>query len=305
MAVLMLFPGRSFSETLMPGANLVQLTTDGKSRAWFMSPRGEWITYLRDISNTQAQLRVMKVDGSEDRAVSPVGNPFFVQWSWAGDRLSYEFTSNREPGSQGNVFIYDLAEDRSYPVSQTYSYSSLMGGRWWGRGRGNKSRQDERPGLNSWSHADGPYWSVDDKFVAYSLRTSGGEEQVWVAETASGKYQRILPQRGGVQEQRWSPNTPPRLVLQLTASGRHNDVATVNADGTGLTMLTNIGGESVDNDNAAWDPTGKWIAYVSDLEMTKTEREKHCSDVWVARPDGSESRNLTQASSNSTESDDR
>jgi len=301
MAGLTLFPGRSFSKTLIPGANLVQLTTDGKSRAWFMSPRGNWITYLRDISNTQAQLRVMKVDGSDERAVSPVGNPFFVQWSWAGDRLSYEFTSNREAGSQGNVFIYDLAEDRSYPVSQTYSYSSLMGGMRWGGQRDGNSRQDERPGLNDGPFANGPYWSADDKFVAFSLRTSGGEEQVWVSETESGKYRRILAQRRGVGDQRWSPNIPARLVLNVVASGYYNDVATVNADGTGLTMLTNIGSESVRNDDAVWGPTGEWVAYVSDLEMTKTERQKWRSDVWVARPDGSESRNLTQASSNSTE----
>lgn len=307
-AVLMLFPGLSFSETLMPGANLVQLTTDGKSRAWQMSSRGNWIAYLLDISNTQAQLRVMTLDGSEDRAVSPVGNPFFVQWSWGGDRLSYEFTSNRELGSQGNVFIYDLAGDRSYTVSQTYSYESLFGGRRFGRGgrpgggvRSRPPRQDERPGLNQGPFADGPYWSADDKFVAFSLRTSGGEEEVWVSDSVTGRYQRILPQRSGVGEQRWSPNTPARLVLQVTASGIYNDIATVNANGTGLTMLTNIGSDSVRNDDAVWSPTGEWVAYLSDLEMTEDEQQRFRSDVWVARPDGSEARNLTQATSNSTE----
>jgi len=76
MAWLSVFPIELYAETLAPGANLVQLTTNGKSRIWRASPRGEWLAYLKDISNTQAQLCVIRVDGSEDRTVSAVGIPF-------------------------------------------------------------------------------------------------------------------------------------------------------------------------------------------------------------------------------------
>ena len=285
----------------MPGATLTQLTTDGKSRAWFLSPRGGWLTYLRDISNTQAQLRVMRVDGSDDRTVSPVGNPFFVAWSWGGERLSYQFTSNRTGDSQGNAFIYDLAEDRSYPVSQTYSFGAMSGGFDDFDDDDGGGRQNERPGLNDWGRDGGPSWSIDDKYVAFGVSTSGGGQELWVSEAASGKYERILAQRRGVDGFQWSRATPPRLVVNVVASGFNRDIATVSPDGTGLVMLTNIGSDSIDNGNATWSPTSEWVAYSSDLQMTEQEQQRRRSDMWVARPDGSESTNLTKASSNSTE----
>lgn len=312
IALFSVFPSKGYSESLMPGANLVQMTTNGKSRIWRASPRGEWLAYLKDVSNTQAQLRVMRVDGSEDRAVSAVGNPFFIAWSWAGDRLSYEFTSSRTGDSQGNAFIYDFEGDRSYPISQTYSYDALAGrsgggdwekdGDWEGFGGGSRSaRQDVRPGLNDYPYAEGPVWSIDDKFVAFSVSGSGGSDEVWVSDALSGKYERILAQRSGVSKQQWSSTTPSRLTLCVVASGRNVDIATVSPDGTNLTMLTDIGSDSIGNGSPYWSPTGEWIAYSSDLKMTEQEQRRGRADYWVARPDGSDVRNLTQATSNTTE----
>lgn len=307
------FPRHASAEELHPGAKLIQLTTDGKSRGWFWSTRGNRIAYLRDLSNTQAQLRVMNADGSDDRDVSPVGNPFFIQWSWAGDRLSYEFANQRDPNSQGGAFIYDLATDQSIPISENSTYGALSGfrprppgGRGGGGSQSNRrpprrESQSRRPGLNSFGGADGPIWSADDKYVAYSLLGPGGDDELWVAETATGQFQRLLSQRGSVAKPWWSPSVPGQLVVGVQASGRYHDAAVVNPDGSGLTMVTNIGSDSIEQDDPYWSPTGEWVSYTSDAEMTEDEQRKRRTDVWIARPDGSEHRNLTQATSNSTE----
>ena len=311
---LVVSPGATFAESIIDGAQLVQLTKNGKSRAWSWAWRGDRIAYLLDISNTQSQLRIMNSDGSDDRDVSPVGNPFFAEWSWNGDRLSYEFANQRERGSQGGVFIYDDAADKSIVVSQSYNFGSLFGffrgssgrsgGRSGGRSRrsgGSSGGQNQfRPGLSSGPSGNGPYWSADDNYVAFSVRGSGSNNEVWVVDSATGEYNRILSTRGEVSQQRWSPGIPGELSLTVSA-GDGRDIATTDLEGKSLTLLTNIGSDSIRNRSPRWSPTGEWISFVSDMEMTEQEQERGRSDIWLARPDGSGMRNLTNASTNVTE----
>jgi type II secretory pathway component GspD/PulD (secretin) len=68
-----------------------------------------------------------------------------------------------------------------------------------------------------------------------------------------------------------------------------------------LTLLTNIGAESIRAHEPAWSPTGEWIAFFSDKDLMRNERELKLEDLWIARPDGSQARNLTNASSPATE----
>jgi len=94
------------------------------------------------------------------------------------------------------------------------------------------------------------------------------------------------------------------LTFQSEASAEHYDIAVSDPDGDNLVLLTSIGAESVSNRQPRWRPPGayeKMIAYTSNLEMTRTERGMKRNDVWIARPDGSDRRNLTQATSPSTE----
>ena len=103
---------------------------------------------------------------------------------------------------------------------------------------------------------------------------------------------------------RWNLTLPPRLTFQSEASAEHYDIAVSNPDGTHLVLLTDIGAESVNNAQPRWRPPGAYdemITYTSNLEMTRTERGMKRNDVWIARPDGTDARNLTQATSPSTE----
>ncbi|MCP4262139.1 MAG: hypothetical protein GY774_32255 [Planctomycetes bacterium] len=113
-----------------------------------------------------------------------------------------------------------------------------------------------------------------------------------------------MPERGQNRYARWSFTLPPRLTFQSEASGEHYDIAVSDPDGRNLVLLTSIGAESINNAKPRWRPPGAYeemIIYTSNLDMTRTERGKKRNDVWIAHTDGTDARNLTQATSPSTE----
>jgi Tol biopolymer transport system component len=219
----------------------------------------------------------MRSDGTEDVAITPIGNPFYTKWSWGGDKVAYGFSNSASRESQTQHYIYDIESARSIPVSSPYKRGAV-------------------------SSTDGPCWSADDKYVSYKLMTGPSRSrEIWVAETRSGKNWRIVADRGGGKSQRWSPFTPSRLGLLVESSGNALDVATVDPDGRNLVVLTDVAGQSIRMDRPRWSPTGDWIAYKNDADLTQSERDRFLEDCWISRPDGSEARNLTNASSPSTE----
>jgi len=259
------------------GVRLTALTNDGKSLAVAWSRRGDLIAFVREVSDSQSQLMIARSDGTDVKAVTQVGSPFFAEWSWSGRKLAYEFSNADEDQSQGAVYIYDVNTGRSTPVSAPYIRDAI----------------DED---------DGPFFSPDERYVVYKVRPGASRSrQMWVAEVESGKNWRLLSERGETKEQRWSPFVPPKISTLVRASGGGYDVATVDPDGQNLTMLTDIGAQTIRVDEPRWSPTGEWIAFVYSLDMTQTERELGRGDCWVVRPDGSEARNLTNATSAATE----
>ena len=269
------------------GISLRPLSDDGKTRAVSWAYHGDLICLLREVTGTQSQLVIAKSDGSDPQAVTQIGGPFYAEWSWAGDKLAYEFSNANNNESQAGIFVYDVATGRSMSVSAPYP----------------------RNGIDS---RNGPVWSADDQLVAYTVRAGAARKrQVWVAEANSGKNWQILPERGEVEGQRWSPYVPARLAALVAASGGGFDAATVGADGTAPTLLTDIGAQSIDVGGLTWSPTGERIAFSSDMDMTQTERNlggrsgnsfiPSRSDCFIVRPDGSDRRNLTLASSPATE----
>jgi Tol biopolymer transport system component len=259
------------------GIMLTPLTDDGKSIALSWSYHRDLIAFVRGIHDSQNQLLIMNSDGAGEEAVSPIGNPFFAEWSWAGRKLSYEYSNSDEDESQGGVYVYDVSTGRSVSVSAPYIKDAI----------------DED---------DGPFWSADDRYVAYNVEPGpSGTNQVWIAEAQSGKTWRLLPERGDAKEQRWSSSGPPRLCLLIRAGGGGFDAAAVDPDGRNVALLTDIGAQDVEVDEPRWSPTGEWIAFTSDIDMTQSERELERDDCWVARPDGSQARNLTRATSAATE----
>jgi len=104
-------------EFIADGVALIQLTDDGKSTPVSWANHADLVAFLREVSGTQSQLLIMNFHGANQETVSPIGNPFFVEWSWAGTELSYEFSNLDERESRGGIFIYDVFAKRTLSVS--------------------------------------------------------------------------------------------------------------------------------------------------------------------------------------------
>ena len=100
------------------GIKLTPLTDDGKSSAVGWAYHGNKIAFIRDMAGgTQRQLMIMNADGTGEETVTPIGYPYFAEWSWKSDKLVYEFANTREGASQSGVFVYDLVEKKATAVS--------------------------------------------------------------------------------------------------------------------------------------------------------------------------------------------
>lgn len=274
---LLSFAGPLRAEFVAEGITLVPLTDDGRSRAVSWAYHGDWITFIRDIPGSQQnQLFVMKADGSDERTVTPAGDTFFAEWSWKGDYLSYLYSNANEDESQGGAFVYDLNTGQTSAISAPYARQALD--------------EDE-----------GPFWSADDRYLAYKAQPGVSQSrEVWVHDLQINKTWRVLPERGEVRDAHWSGKSPNRLALRVQAAGGW-DLATLLPDGKDLTMLTNIGAESLNVDDPRWSPAEDLIAFGYNKDMTQFERNEERGDCWIIRPDGSDARNLTKATSPATE----
>jgi Tol biopolymer transport system component len=280
---LFMFVSSTMAEYIAPGVRLTRLTDDGRSVAAAWAYKGDQVAYLFFETGTQKQLMVMNSDGTNKQAITEIGNPYFVEWSWDSTKLSYEFSNTADSQSQSQVYIYDLNSQRTTTVSAPYTRAAL----------------DEN---------DGPFWSANDRYVAYLVRFGPARtRQLWVAEVTSGKKWRLLPERGQAEDHAWALSSPNKLCLLIESGGGGFpgypgfDVANVDADGRNLNLLTDMGPQSVWTADPSFSPDGQWVAYTSSIDMPQNERDLRREDCFIVRPDGSESINLTNATSPATE----
>ena len=88
----------------------------------------------------------------------------------------------------------------------------------------------------------------------------------------------------------WSPDGSASRSPPPTRSGQDFDIAVVNANGSGRTRITS--GAAWDEE-PAWSPDGKWIAFASDRNGN--------FDIYAVRPDGTGLRQLTASTCEDTE----
>jgi Flp pilus assembly secretin CpaC/Tol biopolymer transport system component len=272
--------GPARAEFIADGVTLVPLTDDGKSTAIAWAPHGNKILYQVRHTETQRQLFIADSDGSNAEAITPIGFPYYAEWSWAGDKVAFLYANSSSSESQSRAYVYDLNTKKTVMACEPYPRFNLD--------------EDE-----------GPLWSPDDRYIVFKTRRGPSRRRfVTVYDTQTKNRWDVVPERGQNRYARWSFTLPPRLTFQSEASAEHYDIAVSDPDGRNLVLLTSIGAESVSNRQPRWRPPGayeKMIAYTSNIEMTRTERGMKRNDVWIARPDGIDARNLTQATSPSTE----
>lgn len=103
----------------------------------YLSPDGQYIAYLVDAGENQANLRMMRVDGSENTFIT--GNVFtvgseircstYVQWSPDSTRIAFH-RSNREEGDPQigqAIDVFDVTTKQSPATVAKYRWIKLIG----------------------------------------------------------------------------------------------------------------------------------------------------------------------------------
>ena len=164
-----------------------------------------------------------------------------------------------------------------------------------------------------------PRWSPDNRYLAFlSSREGAKETQLWLLDRQGGEAVRITSVAGGISDYAWSPDgtrvvlvsedpdpaeadttAPPRPIVitryhfknddEGYLEGRHYHLYLLDVATHQVQQLTS---GSFDEENPAWSPDGRSIAFVSNHDADPDRSEN--SDVFVmdATP-GAPARQLT------------
>jgi Tol biopolymer transport system component len=191
-------------------------------------------------------------DPAPKRIATVDGSAIALDWSPDGGRLALGIS----PASGGGVWVMDADGSNMHRVIQ---------------------------------HGWMPSWAPDGKRLAYV----GDDDEVHVAD-ADGSDDVRLTDLGSTSGVDWSPDGS---MLAFAGPGPENhrqgwDIYVINADGTGLTNLTNH--PAVDLD-PAWSPDGSTILFRSRRAMPLhgVPEDEYNERLYTIRPDGSDLTELT------------
>jgi TolB protein len=187
-------------------------------------------------------------------------NDWLPDWSPDGSRIA--FTSNRQQGY--DTWVMD------------------------GEGRG-QTRLLTTP---AWD--DYPRWAPDGQRLALATTASaeGVDNSEIHASRLGGDLLRLTNTKAEDRWPDWSPDG--RIIFDEGFKGTSDwDLYVMNGDGSGRTLW--LGGPSCDL-QPTWSPDGQWIAFIRngrDTNGNGVVDEEDAGDLWVARADGSDLRQLT------------
>jgi dipeptidyl aminopeptidase/acylaminoacyl peptidase len=181
-----------------------------------------------------------------------------------------------------------------------------------------------------------PRWSPDGKYLAFSSARNAGKNQVWLLDRRGGEGQKLTDVAQGVSDFEWSPDstrlvlilqdpkpedaeaakdkdkpapakpkTPPpfvvdRLQFKQDTVGyldhRRDHLYIFDAASKKVTQITS--GDFDDNE-PAWSPDGKTLAFSSNRSTPDPDRNYN-TDIWVVAADNTDKgAHLTQVTTNS------
>ncbi len=131
-----------------------------------------------------------------------------------------------------------------------------------------------------------PRWSYDSVWLSY---TSASPQAIQVYNLQSGERQSLSTEIGSAAV--WAPNAQTFLISDLQFFGDKylNKLSLYDVASGTLTPLPSE--ENFDDNTPTWSPDGEWIAFARG-EWT-IDRASNGDQIWISRPNGSESRALT------------
>ena len=180
-----------------------------------------------------------------------------------------------------------------------------------------------------------PRWSPDGKYLAFSSARNGGKNQVWLLDRRGGEGQKLTDVAQGVNDFEWSPDSS-RLVLILQDPRPEDAEAAKDKDkpapakpktpppfvvdrlqfkqdtvgyldhrrdhlyifDVASKKVTQITSGDFDDNEPAWSPDGKSLAFTSNRSTPDPDRNYN-SDIWVVAADNTDKgAHLTQVTSN-------
>ncbi len=223
--------GLGFVPVLTAQEKPIKITNDGlfKQRpCWsndqhylaFARHRGDTIfLFLHDMKTGQEERLTQSMHPEFDAVFSPDGKEML----FAFDKVS--------PG-QGDIDVHRLQlSDRK---------STLLAG--------------TEQGL---SHEESPTWAPDGQRFAFTS-TRHGNQELYVASTTGGPWQRLTDDVAIDSHPAWSPDG--KTIAFATSRWGDLEIALINPDGSNLRRLTESRGM---DDYPAWSPDSRSIAYMS------------------------------------------
>jgi Tol biopolymer transport system component len=234
---------------LTPGDGSISLVAEpGHGPAW--SPDGTQLVFLRSIESTdRSDLYRVQADGSGTVFLSTLpARPVGLDWSVGGTIV---FRAMRALANG------DLVHDLYFIDSDG---------------------TDLRPLFAEAAPRDLPSLSPDGAEVAFSLETSPGALELWVARI-DGSSPRRLTSGFADGEADWSPDGTRIAFQRRGVNDAFGSIMVIGADGSGLVNVTSwalrAGGPS-------WSPDGEWIA----ADIQRSIAGVLMDGVWLMRADG-------------------
>ena len=276
---------RASGQQVAPGLVIRQITKDGKSvteRGAGFAPVGDRVAFYKWISKTDRQLWLMREDGSQAQAVSPIGWPMICSWSPDGNKIAYVVANKNEDNSGAVVCVYDVVTGETKRTGGGYK------------------RKDFGVGGNAPA-----IWSPGSDHFVYHITDERQEVEFVTVFPVDGSAPVRLGDNlaGGTKAFEtlgsWSPDGKRVVFVALSSKGAQPEVWISSIDGTGLKQLTN---DRRDCGEPKFSPDGQWIVFFSAKDRYPDEvRNGWNWDMMLMKSDGSEEQTLISGRSESND----